>query len=95
MEYKGRLYIKCACCGHEKAFFTREKIDKAYCNSCGSITPFTEPLAPLWLHCECGERVKYYTNMKEPIFDAKCGKCGAPVAVEWKANKHVYATIRE
>lgn len=95
MTYKGFLYIKCACCGHEKAFFTRDKIEKSYCNRCGSITPFTDPLDIMWLHCECGDRVRYHTNMKDRVFDAKCYKCGAPVAVEWKDNKLVYSTIRE
>lgn len=95
MEYKGHLYIKCAGCGREKRFFTRDKIEHSYCNACGSITPFTEPLKPLWVNCECGAHVKYYTNVNEKVFDTVCCKCDAPVAVEWIANKRVYSTIRE
>lgn len=94
MAYKGLLYIRCEKCGKEKTFFTNERIKEAYCNECGAHTQFGK-LVPLWLHCECGERRMFKTNIKEPIFDAKCSFCGAPVAVEWKANKHVYATIRE
>lgn len=95
VKYRGFLYIKCPKCGNIKGFYMKKESDHYHCDACGARTEFEKPLSLLWVHCECGGSFKYMTNMTEPMFDINCLECGAPVAVKWNGNKHLYETIRE
>ena len=92
--YKGFLAIKCKACGDVKAFSSKYKINWRRCQACGKIIDLKK-MVPLWLHCECGQRSHYYTNLEDPIAEIKCIRCGAPVAVEWNEKKKCYQTIEE
>lgn len=91
-DYKGFLYIKCESCGNVRGFCAKEPISAHRCK-CGNETELKE-LVPLWVHCECGKRFKYMTNIDEFLFDINCIDCGTPVSVKWNANKRLYETIR-
>ncbi len=93
-KYKGFLRIKCPKCGKIKDFYMKKESDHYHCDDCGARTEFAKPLVPLWVHCECGRRFRYLTNMTDPMFDINCLDCGAPVAVKWNENMQVYETIK-
>ncbi len=93
-KYKGFMHIKCPKCGKIKDFYMKKESDHYHCDDCGARTEFEKPLVPLWVHCECGRRFRYLTNMTDPMFDINCLDCGAPVAVKWNENKQVYETIK-
>ena len=93
-KYKGFMYIKCPKCGEVKSFFTRNETDHYHCDNCGERTEFEAPLSLLWINCECGSNVRYFTNRTEPNFDIPCFKCGSPVAVEWNDKKSLYTTMK-
>ena len=93
-KYKGFMYIKCPECGKVRGFNAKNPTDHYHCDSCGARTEFRDSLVLLWVHCECGKRSKYLTNMEEPVFDINCLECGAPVAVQWNGKKRLYETIR-
>lgn len=95
VKYKGFLYIRCPKCGEVKSFFTRNATDHYRCDHCGARTEFEAPLSPLWINCECGNTVRYFTNLAESSFDMECFKCGAPVAIEWNSRKHLYVTMKD
>lgn len=92
--YKGFLLIYCERCGNVHAFAVRERITEAYCKVCHKKISL-ENLKPLWLHCECGKRIRYMTNHVFSLFDVECIRCGNPVAVWWNQRKGIYETIRE
>lgn len=90
--YKGFLYIKCAHCGKEKGFYTKDRLRYHKCE-CEEKTELND-LKTLYVNCECGGRFKYLTNKQEEQFDITCIKCGQPVAVEWNQKKGIYETIQ-
>ena len=92
--YKGFLAIRCKVCGAVKAFNSKYIINWYRCQACGETTNLKK-MVPLWLHCECGQRSHYYTNLGDPIEELECVCCGAPVAVEWNEKKKCYQTIEE
>lgn len=91
-KYKGFLYIQCEKCQEVKGFCPKEPISVNRCK-CGYETELKD-LVPLWVHCECGKRFKYMTNMDEFLFDINCIECGSPVPVKWNKNKRLYETIK-
>lgn len=91
--YKGFLYIKCEKCGEIHAFCSRLHMDNSKCMMCGKKTYFHEPLNPLFINCECGQRSRYMTNLKENLFDVSCIECKAPVAVAYNQRKRSYFSI--
>lgn len=93
-KYKGFMYIKCPECGKIKGFNAKNPTDHYHCDGCGARTEFRDSLVLLWVHCECGKRYKYLTNMEEPVFDINCLECGAPITVQWNGKKRMYETIR-
>lgn len=93
-KYKGFMHIKCPKCGKIKDFYMKKESDHYHCDDCGARTEFVKPLVPLWVHCECGRRFRYLTNMTDPMFDINCLDCGTPVAVKWNENKQIYETIK-
>lgn len=92
--YKGFIHIHCERCGQTRGFYTRELITESYCKNCHKKIRL-EDLKPLWMHCECGNRMRYMTNHTHSVFDIKCIDCGNPVAVWWNEKKGLYETIRE
>lgn len=91
--YNGFLYIKCRKCGEIHAFCSRTHTDNSICQMCGSKTHFHEPLRPLYINCECGQRSRYMTNLKEDLLDVPCIECKAPVAVAYNQRKKIYFSI--
>lgn len=77
--YKGFLYIKCPVCGKEKGFCAKSSITEHKCE-CGHKTRL-ENLKPMYVHCDCGEDFKYFTNMDEDAFNYKCINCGDIVKI--------------
>lgn len=92
--YSGFLLIRCKHCGEIKGFYGKAQITKYKCNDCGGSTDLNK-LKVLWMNCECGNRMKYLTNMTDRMFDVTCNRCGNPVAVEWNDKKEVYQPIGE
>lgn len=92
--YKGFLMIRCKGCGHTRAFYSKYELNWYKCQECGEKT-ILEDLRLLRANCECGQRAYYYTNVDDPVTEANCLVCGAPVAVEWNAKKKCYQTIKE
>lgn len=91
-QYKGFLYIHCEKCEAVKGFCAKEPINVNRCK-CGHLVELKD-LVPLYVHCECGRRSKYMTNVPDPLFDINCINCGAPVPVRWNSNKRLYETIK-
>ena len=91
--YKGFLYIKCEKCGEIHAFCSRLPMDNSTCQTCGRKTYFHEPLKPLYINCECGQRSRYMTNLNEDLFDVPCIECKAPVAVTYNQRKKIYFSL--
>ena len=94
-EYTGLLCIKCENCGNIHMFGTTSTLKKYYCHVCGHVTALSTPPARLYVHCECGSRTKYLTNMRDKLVDVICRRCNAPVTVEWNHKKQLYGTVRE
>ena len=92
-KYKGFMYIRCPECGKEKGFFTRQETDHYHCDACGARRIFEKPVKELRLECECGTRLRYFTNLEEPLFDINCFRCGSPVTVSWNGKKKMYMTV--
>lgn len=92
--HSGFMYLKCPKCGIEKGFCSKKSVDGYYCESCGTLTEFQEPLRKMVVNCECGSIFRYWTNMNEYAFDMKCLNCGAPVAVKYNKKKDAYETIK-
>ena len=91
--YKGFLYIKCPVCGKEKGFCAKGSITEHKCE-CGHKTRL-ENLKPMYVHCDCGEDFKYFTNMDEGIFNYKCINCGDIVKIRINKRGTAYVTARD
>lgn len=89
--FGGFLYLKCPKCGKIKGFCSKTRINHFRCE-CGEVTELKH-LVPLYMHCECGRRSRYLTNMDEKQFDMICYDCGAPVAIGWNENKKQFETM--
>ena len=92
-QYSGFLHIRCKC-GAEKSFFTKSGLSFYKCAKCGEQTELKD-LKLAFLHCECGERLRYFTNETEKMFDLNCIDCGQPIAMKYNEKKNLYETIRE
>lgn len=91
--YSGFLHIRCKC-GAEKSFFTKAGLSFYKCAECGARTELKDLKLAL-LICECGERLRYFTNETAEMFDLNCLDCGQPVAMKYNVKKKRYETIRE
>ena len=91
-KYSGFLHIRCKC-GAEKSFFTKSGLSFYKCTECGERTELKD-LKLAFLHCECGEHLRYLTNETERMFDLNCIDCGQPVAMKYNEKKKLYETIR-
>lgn len=91
--YSGFLHIRCKC-GAEKSFFTKAGLSFYKCAECGDRTELKDLKLAL-LICECGERLRYFTNETAEMFDLNCLDCGQPVAMKYNVKKKRYETIRE
>jgi len=91
-KYSGFLHIRCKC-GAEKSFFTKTGLSFYKCAECGERTELKD-LKLAFLHCECGEHLRYLTNETERMFDLNCIDCGQPVAMKYNEKKKLYETIR-
>ncbi len=74
LKYSGFLLIKCPHCGKVRAFFTRTAIQDYHCE-CGRDTELKD-LRVAYKECQCGNSLKYLTNIDEPEFDLACDLCG-------------------
>lgn len=92
-SYKGFIYIRCPECGEIRGTCYKNERSSYRCQTCGNDIPFTKPLVPLYVRCQCGKPSKYLTNMTEDIFDINCIECGNPVAVQYNDRKNIYETI--
>lgn len=91
-KYSGFLHIRCKC-GAEKSFFTKTGLSFYKCAECGERTELKD-LKLAFLHCECGEHLRYLTNETERMFDLNCIDCGQPVAMKYNEKEKLYETIR-
>lgn len=94
ISVKGFLYIRCPKCGTERGFCTSDPITETTCRICGHEISYSEPLRLVWLHCECGARYHYMTNIQDHMFEINCLSCKRSVAVEWNKKKNLYGTIQ-
>lgn len=90
--YTGKLMIECPRCRKIRGTFCKDPRHTWECE-CGEKIELNH-LKRLYINCECGGHRKYKTNLTQQMADVPCPDCGAPVAVEWKAKKWVYTTIR-
>lgn len=91
-KYSGFLHIRCKC-GAKKSFFMKSGLSFYKCAECGERTELKD-LKFAFLHCECGEHLRYLTNETERMFDLNCINCGQPVAMKYNEKKKLYETIR-
>lgn len=84
--------IRCRACGKVNGFCTRKPVTGSICKECGEATEYGK-MRQAFVHCECGRRWVYLTNIEDEMFDIDCLECGAPVTVEWSAKKNVYTTV--
>lgn len=92
-RHTGGLIVKCQGCGTVRAFYTHNPLGRYRCHECGAYTPLPPELVPVNVLCECGKLFLYQTNVTDPLFDARCVECGAPVAVEYDDRSGSYRTI--
>lgn len=90
--YGGFLYLECPYCGKRRAFCSRRRLKEYICD-CGEKTELHD-LVRMFLHCECGRRTVYLTNVTDEILDVNCINCGMPVAVQYNSKKKLFETIR-
>ncbi len=91
-QYKGFLLIRCGKCGKLHGFCAKAPIAQYQCRDCGGFTPLHD-LTSLQLHCKCGGRLKYKTNVLEDTFTYNCLTCGAPVDLAFNKKAHAYQTV--
>ena len=91
-RYKGFLLIRCGKCGKLHGFCAKAPIAQYQCRDCGGFTPLHD-LTSLQLHCKCGGRFKYKTNVLEDTFTYNCLTCGAPVDLAFNKKAHAYQTV--
>ncbi len=91
-KYSCFLHIRCKC-GAKKSFFMKSGLSFYKCAECGERTELKD-LNLAFLHCECGEHLRYLTNETERMFDLNCINCGQPVAMKYNEKKKLYETIR-
>lgn len=92
--YKGFLYMRCPRCGEVYSFCMKNPADNFKCRSCGSRTPFMEPLIPMHVFCECGGKFRYYTNITDPVIEMRCIDCGSPIDLYYNKRKKIYETMK-
>lgn len=89
--YKGFLIIRCSSCGKIKGF-NQKTLTRKYRCACGRCTRL-ENLKPVYLECDnCGESLKYRTNIDDEAFEYPCLECGSPVHLILNRHKTAYAT---
>lgn len=91
--YSGFLHIHCEHCGKIKTFCTKHQLSYYNCKECGEKTELKD-LKLAFINCECGSRLKYFTNETADLVELNCINCGMPVALKYNAKKKLYETIR-
>ena len=91
--YAGFLHIRCEHCGKTKTFCTKHQLSYYSCKECGEKTELKD-LKLAFINCECGGRLKYFTNETADLIELNCINCGMPVALKYNAKKKLYETIR-
>ena len=91
--YSGFLHIHCEHCGKIKTFCTKHQLSYYNCKECGEKTELKD-LKLAFINCECGSRLKYFTNETAELIELNCINCGMPVALKYNAKKKLYETIR-
>ena len=91
--YTGFLHIRCEHCGKTKTFCTKHQLSYYSCKECGEKTELKD-LKLAFINCECGSRLKYFTNETADLIELNCINCGMPVALKYNAKKKLYETIR-
>lgn len=89
--YRGFLYIKCPDCGKVKGFCTKSNITDYICE-CGHKIRL-EGLKPMYVHCECGKDLRYFTNMEDENFEYQCMSCGSPVDMRLNKRGTAYVNL--
>ena len=91
--YSGFLHIHCEHCGKIKTFCTKHQLSYYNCKEFGEKTELKD-LKLAFINCECGSRLKYFTNETADLVELNCINCGMPVALKYNAKKKLYETIR-
>ena len=91
--YTGFLHIRCEHCGKTKTFCTKHQLSYYGCKECGKKTDLKD-LKLAFINCECGGRIRYFTNETAELIELNCINCGMPVALKYNAKKKLYETIR-
>lgn len=90
----GFVYIQCPKCKFTRGLFIKNQTTMR-CLECDSEIDLTkEDLIPLYLRCECGNRLNYLTNITDKMTDVECKKCGYLVPVAYNPHGNKYDTIR-
>lgn len=92
-EYRGFLLLKCERCEKIKGFCAKTAI-KEYTCECGGKTKLHD-LKVAHLHCKCGSRFKYKTNLTGDTIEYNCLHCGSPVDMTLNSRKNTYVTISD
>ena len=87
------MHIHCEHCGKTKTFCTKHQLSYYSCKECGEKTELKD-LKLAFINCECGSRLKYFTNETADLIELNCINCGMPVALKYNAKKKLYETIR-
>lgn len=91
--YTGFLHIRCEHCGKTKTFYDKHQLSYYGCKECGKKTDLKD-LKLAFINCECGGRIRYFTNETAELIELNCINCGMPVALKYNAKKKLYETIR-
>lgn len=92
LKYSGFLLIKCPHCGKIRGFFVRHLIGTYHCE-CGEDTKL-ENLRIVYQYCQCGNSLKYMTNITEPEFDFPCNRCGRAARFKLGRSRIAYKPAR-
>ena len=90
--YFGTLYIRCEHCGREKGIYFKDPQRTFKCFHCKKVTVL-EDLKKVSGKCECGNKISYFTNIKDKLFDIECRNCGSPVTFEWNKKKDCFTNV--
>lgn len=89
----GFLFIRCPSCGSERAFYTRNEIEKYRCRNCKQHVDIKAPLRQVFTYCSCGASGRYRTNVTEGRIEIPCISCGELIPCEYDEKRGAFYYI--
>lgn len=91
--YSGFLFLRCPHCGHDRGFFTRERLKVSRCKNCGESSDLKK-LVRMEVLCKCGKNISYRTNIADvDTLSINCFACGSPIDLEWNRKRNQFETM--